>query len=512
MQFPFPFFDILVIPIGAVSGTRIEIDGTTGEIRFYNSADILVGLLSPSVWWLGTEDGARAQMDPFGGFRVFSSDNILIGIFDATGLQLRDRETGIVGVGLEPHGIIRLASPDGNIMTLLANSGGVVTAPKWGGLFTLSPGTTHVTPALAPFTTTDFELRYVAAFTKAILAAQTMTPPAGYTEELDTFDANNGSSMLVSLASKQPETSNAQRTLTSTSAAWEHDAAMTLVFASDGVTPPSIRDITDAFITAQGTNEITLTLTKPTVVAGDILVAFVALENDGGSVPSSWSTPEGFKFLGAGFQFTGSGSTQSTGAAGCWYKEATADDVAATDYTVDVNIVGPAASTKKFHVTMVSVQDVDVLVGGADIRFEPASRCRVWLNGNFNLPALTLQTVPFNAESFDPGDNYSTSAFQYVVPQSGPYVLGWRMITTGAAAGERFLTRLNVNGAARSSGTDITNPTAGAAVVLTGADDLDLLAGDVLEIKVQQVNGVLRAINGANDATSFFFIQRTLST
>jgi hypothetical protein len=36
MDFNFPFLDVLVLPVGATSGERIEIDGTNGEIRIYD--------------------------------------------------------------------------------------------------------------------------------------------------------------------------------------------------------------------------------------------------------------------------------------------------------------------------------------------------------------------------------------------------------------------------------------------------------------------------------------------
>lgn len=41
MDFNFPFLDVLVLPVGATSGERIELDGTNGEIRIYDSADRL---------------------------------------------------------------------------------------------------------------------------------------------------------------------------------------------------------------------------------------------------------------------------------------------------------------------------------------------------------------------------------------------------------------------------------------------------------------------------------------
>lgn len=41
LQFPAPFYDILVVPTGASSGARIVIDGTTGTIEIYDSSNDL---------------------------------------------------------------------------------------------------------------------------------------------------------------------------------------------------------------------------------------------------------------------------------------------------------------------------------------------------------------------------------------------------------------------------------------------------------------------------------------
>src|SRR3970282_219380 len=87
----------LTRPGGAVTGPRIVIDGVTGEIRFYNAADELIGYLSPDRWYTGLEDGAHAQLDPFGGVRIYDSNGLLAATLDAAGgLQIRDPATGLI--------------------------------------------------------------------------------------------------------------------------------------------------------------------------------------------------------------------------------------------------------------------------------------------------------------------------------------------------------------------------------------------------------------------------------
>ena len=41
MDFGFPFFDFIVLPVGAVTGRRIVIDGVNGTIEFYDENDEL---------------------------------------------------------------------------------------------------------------------------------------------------------------------------------------------------------------------------------------------------------------------------------------------------------------------------------------------------------------------------------------------------------------------------------------------------------------------------------------
>lgn len=55
LSFPAPFYDILVVPTGASSGARIVIDGTTGTIEIYDSANdlrIRMGMDASSIEFL----------------------------------------------------------------------------------------------------------------------------------------------------------------------------------------------------------------------------------------------------------------------------------------------------------------------------------------------------------------------------------------------------------------------------------------------------------------------------
>jgi hypothetical protein len=94
-----------------------------------------------------------------------------------------------------------------------------------------------------------------------------------------------------------------------------------------------------------------------------VLLAFVALGNDGGGVPTDWQAPVGWIFLGAMFNFTGSGSTLSTLAVGVWAKLGTASEPAS--YDVSLVVTG---GRKTLHACVVAVQNPFLVQGGAHIR------------------------------------------------------------------------------------------------------------------------------------------------
>lgn len=104
----------LVLPFGATTGTRIEIDGVAGDIKFYDMNDNLVGFLGPEVWEVGEVGslGRRVTIDPLGGIRIRDEDDTLVTVIDEHGYSLRDGETGLVTAELR-HGSFRLIDPDG---------------------------------------------------------------------------------------------------------------------------------------------------------------------------------------------------------------------------------------------------------------------------------------------------------------------------------------------------------------------------------------------------------------
>lgn len=496
--------------------SRMLLDQPNGTVGFYDATGQQIGEVGPMRFYAGDpEDGARVQLDPYGGLRVYNGDGHMTGIHDSSGVQVRDPEIGLVHVHLAEHQST-WTSQHGNKVTIIPEQDGNLFAPKWVGTTEVLPGTTHDTPAVVPFTAADFELRYAASYYFDAAVNWTYTPPAGYTEQVDESDPANGQSRLaVTLASKQPQTANAVRTFTASSGTISAAIGQSVVVRANPTGPaPSIRSISKAFSTFQGTNEVVVSLPPPAGVAdGDLLLAFVTMGNDGGFVPASWLVPAGWNFLGA--HFGANATNDLTLAGGCWWKQATASEP--PSYEVPITILGPAPSTKVFHGMVVAIQDAGQQQGGADIVFEPPSRCRVWSSiATGPLPVGPGNNTPiqFHATSFDPGDNYEPGLlFEYTCPQSGPYIYGWQVVIIGTA-GERFATHMTRDPTGVQEvltfGSDIILPNANPAF-LTGFDNRNLNEGDKLQPRIVQINGTGRTTS-VGENLSFFFIQRGLST
>lgn len=356
----------LTLPAGATTGVRIELDGITGEIRFYNAANQLVGLLSPDLWAAGDLDtpGSRVTIDPVGGVRLRSADDVLVSIMDQQGYSLRDTTTGLVVAEIRP-GSLRLVDQAGtDDIELVTDSSATLPTPNYASLTEENPGTTIVAPALSLFTSPsdDFQIAHAAAWLPDTSQAGTWTPPAGFTERLDSTDDPIDDTLSVAVSTLQPAT-GAAATSTSTQNNWDKGLGTSVVIRGGGPVSPSFRAISEVFAATVGRG-ITITLDKPTGTAqDDVLVAFVTMGNDGGSIPTGWSTPDGWDFLGADFILTGTGSAASMLAVGCWVKLAGAAEPAS--YSVDITM---GAGTKTFHGCIVAVQDADLVDGGAHIR------------------------------------------------------------------------------------------------------------------------------------------------
>lgn len=360
--------NVIVLPYGAESGQRIVFDGNTGTITFYDENDDQVILFTPDALSIGDlmTPGNRVTIDPLGGIRFRNGTDALVSILDQNGLTLRDAVSGLVVASLQNDGSLKLVDPNGtDDIELLTSGTGTLATPGYTSATEASPGSSLVVPATTVHNTTDhtdLSVGYVAAWLASVSQAATMTQPGGWAERLDAVVSQPHGTLQPSVATLVPSTGLAG-TFTSSQSNWQHAVGThVIVHGDEGITPAFRSVSTSQDITTAGS--ITGTVAKPAgVVQGDVLLAFVALGTRGGLVPTGWTTPPGFVFLGANWLTIGSGASQSTLAVGVWAKLAGPSEPAT--YSTTINL---PTGTKTVHTTMVALSTPGTVPGGVQIR------------------------------------------------------------------------------------------------------------------------------------------------
>lgn len=489
MRFPFPFLDFLVLPSDAGTGMRIVINGITGTIEFYNDANELVGFLSPDVWYTGIDGQAQAQMDPFGGFRVFNDAGNLAGIFSAVaGLQLYNPGTGVVSANLI-DGRLVLTTDDGTVE--IGILGGEPILTPYRGTSSLAPGTTITTPLYAgPAQVDGVDVRHVAAFKDNTTGTLTWTAPGGYTERSDTNNNASGCALATSVATRDTATGGVQ-TFTNGASDWDVDTGTTILVRGNGGAA-AYRSISTGVVTVTTATSIPLSLAPPAGTAlDDVLLAFVTLAVDaqdaaGASLPTSWSVPDGWVFLGATFQIVGVGAAQQVLATGCWTKTATGSEPATYDITV---IVPGATSIKKIHPVIVAVEGADTQTSGPDIQINNRSVGRgivAQQEQQASSAGITVDTVTdfaLSNVSVVAGRTYAVSLHsRYTMSAAGQFAI--ELMLNGTKIGEVGYVGESGANASQIEGTVYWTPTVTAttddltvnANFLSGASTLTFIA------------------------------------
>lgn len=341
----------IILPFGKESAPRINLDG---EIGLISAGDDIT-------------PAARVTIDPVGGIRIFHDSGILSTVLGhEAGLQLRHPTSGVVTADLNAFSGLRLVDQTGtDDIELVTSSSGTLPNPAYRSAAELNPGTTIVAPLAPTFTFTpadDVSIAHAAAWVRSVKQTGTWTPPGPWTERTDDTVSPDDSTLSTSVATRDPAT-GAAGTFTSSRSNWQHGIGTHVVIRGGGTTSPSYRSESHGSFSTSATTAL-LSLAKPTgTAANDVLVAFVAMGNDGGSVPTGWTTPEGWVFLGAIFGISGTAPAQSMLAVGVWAKLATASEPATYDVTITMGV-----GRKTFHATIVAIQNPFLISGGAHIR------------------------------------------------------------------------------------------------------------------------------------------------
>jgi hypothetical protein len=349
----------------------VIVQDTPGTITFIDPDGMVIGRQSTLEWALGEIDppGHRFTMDHVGGIRFRDTADSLVNTIDEHGVTLRDGQTGAVVAELKggDTGSLRLVDQAGtDDIELVTSSIGTLPNPKYASTPEANPGTSIIAPASTLFTNTppdDLDLYHAAAFLAGTSQSATWTPPVGTTERLDVVHNTGDSTLAAAIADRDPATANTGTFLSSQSN-WLQGLGSHVVIRGGGAASPSYRSISEASYGPDSATTVTIAHPKPSgVVQTDVLVAFIAMGNAGGSVPTGWTTPEGWEFLGANVVLAGSGASLSCLAVGAWVKLASASEP--TDYTISITF-GPGS--KRLHAAIVAVQNPDLIEGGAHIR------------------------------------------------------------------------------------------------------------------------------------------------
>ena len=367
----------IVLPFGQETGNRIVLDGSQGLI--------IIGDPGPDA------PGARIELDPVGGIRIRSHDDVLVGLIDQHGHTIRDNDTGLV-IGEFHGGHFRLVDPAGtDDIEMVTSSTGTLPNPKYDSATNLGASSTITTPTSPTFTSNppdDFAI-YHAATGNVVSQANTFTPPAGTTERVDTVHNTGTATLAVGLATLDPAT-GAAGTFTSSTSNWSSRVGTQVVIKGGGTTSPSFRSIAEANFGPITGGTTSATVPKPAgTIAGDVMLAFVSMYNAGGSVPTGWNTPDGWVFLGADFRVV---NLVGTVAAGVWAKLAGASEP--SDYTIDITF---GAGSKRLHAAIITIQSPALISGGAHIRMSGHPIRRLLRENVLTAPSATLcdfQSIP----------------------------------------------------------------------------------------------------------------------
>lgn len=360
--------------------------GDKDTIRMYSEAGLLVGRIRPDLWEIGdlTTPGLRATVDPIGGIRFRSTSDRLLSLVDQQGMAIRDETTGLIVADYNRSGLHLNDTAGGNPVVLSSASAATLFTPRYTSVTEAVPSSSIVIPAATLLGTNDFELGHTAAYLRGTVQVGTHTPPAGWTEVIEN-DYGLASTLANSVNSRGVATGTTG-TVTSSQTNWESAIGTHMIIKGTvGGTTPTIRATNQAEVTSTAAN-VPVTVTKPAgTAAGDVLVLFVSMGNALGSIPTGWTTPEGWIFIGAQVIATGSGATLSTLAVGVWAKLAGASEPAS--YTTNINF---ATGTKTIHACIVAVQNGESIPGGPQFNIGGYNLAGAWRSYTPTTTGITM--------------------------------------------------------------------------------------------------------------------------
>lgn len=330
MQFPFSFFDVLVIPSGATSGTRIVIDGVNGTITGYDASDNVTFQLAGDVTVFGPLTGSRVEISD-GDFFIYDDSNTLVATVNESGFTT--------------------INPSSGESATLSPSAGASAAPVSAESETGAPGTTHPTPSVTLTGTDNIEVRFVAVVPGVAAVGTSFTSPAGFTERTDLSGPADRCHSTTATRAAQPAGAAGVQNFTSSfnfnsAQDWESGISVGLVSST---TPASFRSVASSTMTGFGTD----TVARP---AGTVNDDLLLMQLVGGGVGTG-SNPVVMAPVGWTLLETDGSPTDADGTHSVYYRVANAEPA---NYTVTYSEASGGSPTCDFTAVVIALQNVDV--------------------------------------------------------------------------------------------------------------------------------------------------------
>lgn len=125
-------------------------------------------------------------------------------------------------------------------------------------------------------------------------------------------------------------------------------------------------------------------------------------------------------------------------------------------------------------------------------------------SANQSIPDSTTTKVVWNVNDFANNITWDGTNNRFAVVNGGIYFMAASVVWVFTAANAEYHIYIEVNGSAISHNLILSNASAGSAVSSLAFDTLFLVAGDYVEIFVQQLTGGAQDVNGSSTILSYF--------
>jgi len=126
-------------------------------------------------------------------------------------------------------------------------------------------------------------------------------------------------------------------------------------------------------------------------------------------------------------------------------------------------------------------------------------KVRVYLSSATTIADVTELIIPFDTEGWDTGSDFNTSTYKFTAPNTGYYLVTFRVIIQAAAADDDIFIYILRNTTKVASNNGVVSKAGYESFEIT--DTVSCTAGDTIEGKIYHNCGSTRNIAGGTDET-----------